>query len=76
MVHLTGAILLAAGCGWLGFQAAEGLRLAGRLDLIGFGPKCLLRPDRGKGQPSHSLDKQRTARKKTIRNIHKKKNAK
>ena len=56
--------------------AAEGLRLAGRLDLIGFGPKCLLRPDRGKGQPSHSLDKQRTARKKTIRNIHKKKNAK
>ncbi len=30
MVHLTGAILLAAGCGWLGFQAAEGLRRKSR----------------------------------------------
>ena len=26
MVKLMGAVLVAAGCGWLGFQGAEGLR--------------------------------------------------
>ena len=30
MVHLMGAVLLAAGCGYLGFQAAEGLRRRSR----------------------------------------------
>ncbi len=30
MLHLFGAVLLAAGCGWLGFQAAEGLRQKSR----------------------------------------------
>ena len=33
----------------------EGLRKAGRMDLVGYGPKCLLRPDTGpeKNRPRH-----------------------
>ena len=49
----------------------EALRLAHREDLIGYGPKCLIRPEkensgeiRGKGKPG---------KRKTIRNVHKKK---
>ncbi len=49
---------------------AEALRRAGRTDLIGFGPKCLIRPKRGNDEPKKQL---RPRKKKTIRNIHKKK---
>ncbi|MDO5335965.1 MAG: YgiQ family radical SAM protein [Eubacteriales bacterium] len=45
----------------------EGLRLAGREDLIGFDKKCLIRPDRG--QAPLQADK----KKKIIRSSHKKK---
>ncbi len=46
---------------------AEALALAGRRDLIGYGPDCLIRPkeDAKKGMPQK--------KKRTIRNIHKKK---
>ena len=33
---------------------AEALKRAGREDLIGYGPKCLIRPEGGKAQPPHS----------------------
>ena len=46
------------------------LRKAGRLDLIGTGKNCLIAPDRGaKNAPQKPIQK----KKKTIRNIHKKK---
>lgn len=60
----------------------EALKKAGREDLIGFGPKCLLRPGKrenfGKNQEKMNLQgkpqKTGTQRKKrTIRNVHKKK---
>ena len=60
----------------------EGLRRAGREDLIGYGPKCLIRPDRdnlkhaGKGKSDGRTETGRKAahgKKKTIRNIHRKK---
>ena len=41
----------------------EGLKTAGRMDLVGFGPKCLIRP----------ADPSRKPVKKTIRNTHQKK---
>lgn len=41
----------------------EGLKKAGRMDLVGFGPKCLIRP----------ADPSRKPVKKTIRNTHQKK---
>nr|WP_297883751.1 YgiQ family radical SAM protein [uncultured Blautia sp.] len=41
----------------------EGLKTAGRMDLVGFGPKCLIRP----------TDPSRKPVKKTIRNTHQKK---
>ncbi len=74
--------------------------MAGREDLIGFGPKCLIRPrtgngaralqkayshDSGKGRTAERMrfggaqqerrgtDGGRTKKKKTIRNVHKKK---
>lgn len=46
----------------------EALKRAGRTDLIGYDRKCLIRP-RGKKKPE-----QKRVKKKTIRNIHKKKN--
>ena len=59
----------------------EALRIAGRTDLIGFGPECLIRPRQvagsGRGwagsqkKPSGSYKK--AGKKKTIRNVHKKK---
>lgn len=59
----------------------EALQKAGRQDLIGFGPKCLIRP-RGKQNPHKPGNRKeraagkRTAekekKKKTIRNVHKK----
>ena len=49
----------------------EALRKAGRTDLIGYGPKCLLRPA-GNGQKAAVYGKKQDGRrkKKTIRNIH------
>ncbi len=58
----------------------EALRRAGRMDLAGYGPKCLIRPghgrDQGAGRSAASAPGERQVRKKkkkTIRNIHKKK---
>ena len=58
----------------------EALKLAGRLDLIGYDKKCLIRPRRGQKpgtgyQPSKNKPegKNRPKKKKTIRNVHKKK---
>ena len=59
----------------------EGLKIAGRMDLVGFGPKCLLRPERDRRKESGrniSGSDQRKAQgrkpaRKTIRNTHKKK---
>ena len=48
----------------------KALELAGRKDLIGFGPKCLIKPRKGE-QVSPGMQKK--SRKKTIRNVHKKK---
>ena len=57
----------------------EALRLARREDLIGWGPGCLIRPEKGKpGQPGKENRPDRkmgTRKKKTIRNIHRKKSA-
>ena len=59
----------------------EALRLAGRTDLIGFDKKCLIRPrnirSSSSTQKSTSAKKQqKPQQKKTIRNVHKKKNGK
>lgn len=61
----------------------EALKKAGRTDLIGYGPKCLIRPrpagksvntNKKTGSPAGNPGrKKKTAKKKTIRNIHKKK---
>ena len=53
----------------------EALIKAGRQDLIGFGPKCLIRPRKDTKQPGNKItkpDKKAPAKKKTIRNVHKK----
>ncbi len=50
----------------------EALRMAGREDLIGYGPKCLVRPARGAQSVKQSRAGEKKP-KKTIRNIHKKK---
>ena len=59
----------------------EGLKMAGRMDLVGFGPKCLLRPERDRrkesgrtisGAERRKAQGRKPARK-TIRNTHKKK---
>jgi hypothetical protein len=64
----------------------EGLKMAGRMDLVGFGPKCLIRPKGGKlsvqgtaGRNGRSISGNNSGRdtsvrkKKTIRNVHGKK---
>ena len=53
---------------------AEALKKVGREDLIGYGPGCLIRPE-GRDCPSDTDTRRRTAdkKKKTIRNIHRKK---
>ncbi len=50
----------------------EALCKAGRQDLIGFGPKCLIRPEE---RPSRKKadETSKSVRKKTIRNVHKRK---
>ena len=55
----------------------EALKGAGRMDLVGFGPKCLIRPRRSNEKQFSGTRTDKTPRprkkKKTIRNIHKKK---
>lgn len=53
----------------------EALLKAGRKDLIGFGPKCLIKPRNTSTSTYQSPKKkaERSSKKKTIRNIHKKK---
>lgn len=48
----------------------EALKKAGRTDLIGYDKKCLIRPRKGKEEGKSS---RKPVKKKTIRNIHKKK---
>ena len=50
----------------------EALTLAGRKDLIGFDKKCLIRP-RIKNLQSREKPEKKKVKKKTIRNVHKKK---
>ena len=62
----------------------EGLKKAGRMDLVGFGPKCLIRPERDSKDNNQRTERtfsghkassgKRTGR--TIRNTHKKKTRK
>ena len=49
----------------------EGLKIAHREDLIGYGPKCLLRPRGARNAPGKKEPERK--KKKTIRNVHKKK---
>ncbi len=49
----------------------EALKLAKRTDLIGYGEKCLIRPE--KTDPPQAKAAPKPGKKKTIRNIHKKK---
>lgn len=52
----------------------EALRKAGRMDLVGFGPKCLIRPRGGKRPMEQKKNQEQVKRKKkTIRNVHGKK---
>ena len=61
----------------------EALELAGRTDLIGHGPKCLLRPESGRDRQEYtggtatkagrSSGSGKIQKKKTIRNVHRKK---
>ena len=62
----------------------EALEKSGRKDLIGFGPKCLIRPRDGQGQAERknqktpsgkkgASQKNLSGKKKTIRNVHRKK---
>ena len=48
----------------------EALKKAGRQDLIGFDKKCLIRPRRGEQKRA---EEQKPVKRKTIRNVHKKK---
>lgn len=55
----------------------EALQKTGREDLIGYGSKCLIRPGKNYGNVDHSSrfsSKISSKNKKTIRNVHKKKN--
>lgn len=56
----------------------EALKLAGREDLIGFDKKCLIRPRKGFGEPKPkrqmaNVNPKGRGKKRTIRNVHKKK---
>lgn len=51
----------------------EALTKAGRTDLIGYDRKCLIRPKRKAGEHERSRGQEKPRKKKTIRNIHKKK---
>ena len=49
----------------------EALKKAGRMDLVGFDRHCLIRPRKLKGEESPA--RTRTGKKKTLRNVHRKK---
>jgi len=51
----------------------EALEMAGRTDLIGFGPKCLLRPDGSRKNLKQPSRPEQVRKRKTIRNVHRKK---
>ncbi|MDO4305211.1 MAG: YgiQ family radical SAM protein [Eubacteriales bacterium] len=57
----------------------EGLKIAGRMDLVGYGKQCLIRPEKGKtgsenGKPGpEKKGKKPSGKKKALRNIHQKK---
>ncbi len=51
----------------------EALTKAGRTDLIGFGRECLIRPRGGARPPKPTPKPEKPKKKRTIRNIHKKK---
>ena len=52
---------------------SEALHKAGRTDLIGFGPKCLIRPRKFADQKKNEREKNSSQKKKSIRNVHRKK---
>ena len=52
---------------------SEALHKAGRTDLIGFGPKCLIRPRKFADQKKNEREKNSIQKKKSIRNVHRKK---
>ena len=52
---------------------SEALHKAGRTDLIGFGPKCLIRPRKFADQKKNEREKNSRQKKKSIRNVHRKK---
>ena len=52
---------------------SEALHKAGRTDLIGFGPKCLIRPRIFADQKKNEREKNSSQKKKSIRNVHRKK---
>lgn len=54
----------------------EGLKLAGRMDLVGFGPKCLIRPRRLKKEQAAPPKERKPKKKTTIRSVQKKKTEK
>lgn len=56
----------------------EALKKAGRIDLVGFDKKCLIRPRNGKPVPKEAMQykkakQEKRKKKKAIRNVHKKK---
>ena len=50
----------------------EALKLAHRQDLIGYGKKCLIRPEKNQPRQGAKKKEQPATKKKTIRNVHKK----
>ena len=52
---------------------SEALHKAGRTDLIGFGPKCLIQPRKFADQKKNEREKNSSQKKKSIRNVHRKK---
>ena len=52
---------------------SEALHKAGRTDLIGFGPKCLIRPRKFAEKKKNEREKNSSQKKKSIRNVHRKK---
>lgn len=52
---------------------SEALHKAERTDLIGFGPKCLIRPRKFADQKKNEREKNSSQKKKSIRNVHRKK---
>lgn len=49
----------------------EALRMTNRMDLVGFGPKCLIKPRKLYADTANDSEKKIKPHKKTIRNVHK-----